>query len=279
HGANVAIVDIAPDTPQIAEQMCSHAALGVVADVRDRDAMDRAVAEAVDRFGRVDVAIANADWLAPEDKRLGEEGYATLVSRIGDLRLAVSALMGGWFAATETEGGTADRYLDAMVDLLEEEQSRLARIKASPLIQMALDGPDRKREAAKLADEYLAMWGMEISGKERALLILGLHSLHDGLACPPRGCGGAWRSELLSAWPVAIEAWGAEESLSTTRKGEEQLGIFSAAWLYGGFGEKATDKYLEIAQGIESKDHRLAALGMVYLRLVSSRWERDHAPF
>jgi NAD(P)-dependent dehydrogenase (short-subunit alcohol dehydrogenase family)/pimeloyl-ACP methyl ester carboxylesterase len=62
-GAKVAIVDISPETPEIAQRMSSHAALGVVADVRDRDAMDRAVAEVVERFGRVDVAIANAGIL------------------------------------------------------------------------------------------------------------------------------------------------------------------------------------------------------------------------
>jgi NAD(P)-dependent dehydrogenase (short-subunit alcohol dehydrogenase family) len=63
-GAKVAIVDIDPQTPQIAAQMSSHSALGSIADVCDRDALDLAVAEAVDRFGRVDIAIANAGILS-----------------------------------------------------------------------------------------------------------------------------------------------------------------------------------------------------------------------
>jgi NAD(P)-dependent dehydrogenase (short-subunit alcohol dehydrogenase family) len=59
-GAKVAIVDVDPQTPQIAARMSSHSAMGSIADVCDRDALDLAVAEVVDRFGRVDVAIANA---------------------------------------------------------------------------------------------------------------------------------------------------------------------------------------------------------------------------
>ena len=63
-GAKVAIVDVDPQTPQIAARMSSHAALGLIADVCSRDALDVAVADAVDRFGRVDVAIANAGILS-----------------------------------------------------------------------------------------------------------------------------------------------------------------------------------------------------------------------
>jgi NAD(P)-dependent dehydrogenase (short-subunit alcohol dehydrogenase family) len=63
-GAKVAIVDVDPQTPQIAAQMSSHSALGSIADVCDRDALDLAVAEAVDHFGRVDIAIANAGILS-----------------------------------------------------------------------------------------------------------------------------------------------------------------------------------------------------------------------
>src|SRR5690349_20496483 len=62
-GARVAIVNVSPDTAHIAERMSAHAALGVVADVRDRDAMERAVANIADHFGRVDVVIANAGIL------------------------------------------------------------------------------------------------------------------------------------------------------------------------------------------------------------------------
>ena len=63
-GAKVAIVDVHPDTPQIAAHMSSQSAFGTVADVRVRDTLDRAVAEIVDRFGRIDIAIANAGILS-----------------------------------------------------------------------------------------------------------------------------------------------------------------------------------------------------------------------
>ena len=63
-GAKVAIVDVDPDTPQIAARMSSHSAMGAVADVRVRTTLDLAVADVVDRFGRIDVAIANAGILS-----------------------------------------------------------------------------------------------------------------------------------------------------------------------------------------------------------------------
>jgi NAD(P)-dependent dehydrogenase (short-subunit alcohol dehydrogenase family) len=63
-GAKVAIVDVDPQTPQIATRMSSHSAMGTVADVCSREALDVAVADVVDRFGRVDVAIANAGILS-----------------------------------------------------------------------------------------------------------------------------------------------------------------------------------------------------------------------
>jgi NAD(P)-dependent dehydrogenase (short-subunit alcohol dehydrogenase family) len=63
-GAKVAIIDIAVDTPQIAERMSQHSIMGAVADVRRRDTLDAAVANVVDRFGHIDVAIANAGILA-----------------------------------------------------------------------------------------------------------------------------------------------------------------------------------------------------------------------
>ena len=63
-GAKVAIVDVDPRTPQIAATMSPHSAFGSIADVCDRDALDVAVSDVVDRFGRVDVAIANAGILS-----------------------------------------------------------------------------------------------------------------------------------------------------------------------------------------------------------------------
>jgi SDR family mycofactocin-dependent oxidoreductase len=41
------------------------AALAVIADVRDRDALDAAVASALERFGRIDILLANAGVSAP----------------------------------------------------------------------------------------------------------------------------------------------------------------------------------------------------------------------
>jgi len=63
-GAKVAVLDLHPDTARIAERMSADSAIGVVADVRDRASLDRAVAEVVDRFGGIDVAIANAGILS-----------------------------------------------------------------------------------------------------------------------------------------------------------------------------------------------------------------------
>ena len=63
-GANVAIADLDPQTPHIGAAMSSTSAMGVVADVRARETLDAAVDAVVDRFGRLDVAIANAGILA-----------------------------------------------------------------------------------------------------------------------------------------------------------------------------------------------------------------------
>jgi NAD(P)-dependent dehydrogenase (short-subunit alcohol dehydrogenase family) len=59
-GARVGIVDLRPDTPEIAARISSSHAVGITADVRDRSALDDAVAHVCERFGRVDVVIANA---------------------------------------------------------------------------------------------------------------------------------------------------------------------------------------------------------------------------
>jgi NAD(P)-dependent dehydrogenase (short-subunit alcohol dehydrogenase family) len=63
-GAKVALVDVDPETPQIASRMSSLSAMGTIADVCVRSALDLAVADVVDRFGRVDIAIANAGILS-----------------------------------------------------------------------------------------------------------------------------------------------------------------------------------------------------------------------
>jgi NAD(P)-dependent dehydrogenase (short-subunit alcohol dehydrogenase family) len=63
-GARIAMIDIDPETPRIAERMSSDSAIGLIADVCDRASLDVAVAEVVDRIGRIDVAIANAGILS-----------------------------------------------------------------------------------------------------------------------------------------------------------------------------------------------------------------------
>ncbi|MEU1577515.1 SDR family NAD(P)-dependent oxidoreductase [Streptomyces collinus] len=59
-GARVGIVDLHPKTPEIATRMSPSCAVGVTTDVRDPDALQDAVALVCERFGRVDIAIANA---------------------------------------------------------------------------------------------------------------------------------------------------------------------------------------------------------------------------
>lgn len=63
-GAGVAVVDIDPSAPSRAGELHGDRAFGCVADVRDRASLDSAVAQTVDRFGRLDVVIANAGLLA-----------------------------------------------------------------------------------------------------------------------------------------------------------------------------------------------------------------------
>jgi NAD(P)-dependent dehydrogenase (short-subunit alcohol dehydrogenase family) len=63
-GARVAIADIDPTTPDRASRLHPTNTFGCVADVRDRASLETAVAKTVDRFGRIDVVIANAGLLA-----------------------------------------------------------------------------------------------------------------------------------------------------------------------------------------------------------------------
>lgn len=62
-GARVTIADLAPDTSERASLLHPTHALGVVADVRRRGELTDAVAATVERFGQVDVVIANAGLL------------------------------------------------------------------------------------------------------------------------------------------------------------------------------------------------------------------------
>jgi NAD(P)-dependent dehydrogenase (short-subunit alcohol dehydrogenase family) len=59
-GARVGIVDLRPDTLEIAADISSSHVVGFTADVCDRSALNDAVAHLCERFGRVGVAIASA---------------------------------------------------------------------------------------------------------------------------------------------------------------------------------------------------------------------------
>jgi NAD(P)-dependent dehydrogenase (short-subunit alcohol dehydrogenase family) len=60
-GASVVVVDLeAAAAERAAAQLHDAKALGLAADVTDRGAMQRAVATAVERFGGLDVVVANA---------------------------------------------------------------------------------------------------------------------------------------------------------------------------------------------------------------------------
>jgi NAD(P)-dependent dehydrogenase (short-subunit alcohol dehydrogenase family) len=64
-GAAVAVVDLDPEQAREAAERIGERALGVGADVTDQGAMMAAVAEAVERFGGLDVVVANAG-IAPK---------------------------------------------------------------------------------------------------------------------------------------------------------------------------------------------------------------------
>ena len=65
-GASVAIADLDADSvSRAAAELHDQRALGLVADVTDRSAMHRAVAETVERFGSLDVLVANAGIAPP----------------------------------------------------------------------------------------------------------------------------------------------------------------------------------------------------------------------
>ena len=59
-GSIVVVVDLDPDAASAAATGLPGTAIGLAADVTDRGAMQRVVAEAVERFGGVDVVVANA---------------------------------------------------------------------------------------------------------------------------------------------------------------------------------------------------------------------------
>ena len=59
-GASVAVVDLDPEQAREAAERIGERAIGIGADVTDQAAIMQAVAETVERFGGLDVAVANA---------------------------------------------------------------------------------------------------------------------------------------------------------------------------------------------------------------------------
>jgi len=64
-GASVAVVDLDPDQAREAAERIGERALGIAADVTDDAAIKRAVAETVERFCGLDIAVANAGIAQP----------------------------------------------------------------------------------------------------------------------------------------------------------------------------------------------------------------------
>lgn len=65
-GARVALCDLDPDQVALAASGLGEAAIGVAADVTDLSAMEAAVAETREAFGKVDVVVANAGITPPK---------------------------------------------------------------------------------------------------------------------------------------------------------------------------------------------------------------------
>jgi NAD(P)-dependent dehydrogenase (short-subunit alcohol dehydrogenase family) len=64
-GASVAVVDLDADQAREAAERIGPRAIGIAADVTDKGAMMSAVAETVERFGGLDIAVANAGIAPP----------------------------------------------------------------------------------------------------------------------------------------------------------------------------------------------------------------------
>ncbi|KAA0274208.1 MAG: SDR family NAD(P)-dependent oxidoreductase [Acidobacteria bacterium] len=64
-GANVVVVDLDPGVTGPAAESLAGDAIGIAADVTDRAALQRAVATATERFGGIDVVVANAGVASP----------------------------------------------------------------------------------------------------------------------------------------------------------------------------------------------------------------------
>lgn len=75
-GAQVAVLDLNPSIEQIATDLDAECALGIQVDVTHRDAVNQAVMQTIERFGRLDIAVncAGVAMLAPAES-LSEEAW------------------------------------------------------------------------------------------------------------------------------------------------------------------------------------------------------------
>jgi NAD(P)-dependent dehydrogenase (short-subunit alcohol dehydrogenase family) len=88
-GARVVVVDLNPDAVQRAAAQLGGGALGIAADVTDREAMDDVVATAVERFGGLDVIVANAG--------IASRGATTLAAQEDQFERVIEVnLLGVW---------------------------------------------------------------------------------------------------------------------------------------------------------------------------------------
>ena len=96
-GASVAIVDLDADTAQAAaSELDETRAIGLAADVTDRGALQQAVAATVERYGGVDVVVANAGIAsrAATFRAMATEGFDRVVdvNQTGVVRTVDAAL-------------------------------------------------------------------------------------------------------------------------------------------------------------------------------------------
>jgi len=96
-GASVAVVDLDPEQAGEAAERIGPRAIGIAADVTDDAAVKRAVAETVERFGGLDVAVANAGIVQPSIatvRGIGTEEWERVfeVDMLGVWRTARAAL-------------------------------------------------------------------------------------------------------------------------------------------------------------------------------------------
>ena len=96
-GASVAVVDLDPQQAREAAERIGERAIGIGADVTDHAAIMGAVAETVERFGGLDVAVANAGMVQPKTatvRGIGSEEWERVfeVDMLGVWRTVRAAL-------------------------------------------------------------------------------------------------------------------------------------------------------------------------------------------